>query len=132
MTLPYPSNIVADLYAAGIRLRVEEGELRVRGQTAALTPDLLARVRDHKAALLELVGWLQEASAELSRREAEIREGGSGTLDEMDRIQRGSNCVHSVHAFPEPGLSSALSGKNCAALSGKGIRFVPPPTRKDG
>ncbi|HEV2148396.1 MAG TPA: amino acid adenylation domain-containing protein, partial [Longimicrobiaceae bacterium] len=50
------TTLLERLGTAGIRLRVHDGELRVVGNRAALDPETVGQLREHKAALLEIVG----------------------------------------------------------------------------
>lgn len=47
------SDIIADLKSAGIRVWEDKGKLRYRGPKAMLTSERLARIRDHRDAILE-------------------------------------------------------------------------------
>jgi len=52
-----PSELLADCNAQGIRLHpAGDGGLTIDGPQAALTPDMLARLKAHKAGLLALLG----------------------------------------------------------------------------
>ncbi|HEX2092174.1 MAG TPA: AMP-binding protein, partial [Longimicrobiaceae bacterium] len=53
MTIP---SLLEKLGTAGIRLRIQGGELRVAGNRAALDAETIAQLREHRAALLEIVG----------------------------------------------------------------------------
>src|SRR5262249_30409249 len=47
----------------GIVLALENGQLRARGDSAALTPELRDALREHRAALIELLGGKRGSSA---------------------------------------------------------------------
>jgi hypothetical protein len=47
--------LVEDLTGRGVRLWAEGGELRCRGSKKVLTPDVLAKLKEHKAEILNLL-----------------------------------------------------------------------------
>jgi hypothetical protein len=51
---PPATELLRQLYAAGLRVRVEEGTLRV-GPKSSITPDFAARIRQLKLQLLEIL-----------------------------------------------------------------------------
>jgi amino acid adenylation domain-containing protein len=55
------STLLEKLGTAGVRLRIDAGELRVAGNRAALDAETVDQLRAHKAALLEIVGSHGEA-----------------------------------------------------------------------
>lgn len=72
------ARILSQLFAAGIRLQVKDGQLVWRTvRKRAMTPELLGILRDHKDKVLELLDWLQQASAEIDRNQAQERVPGS-------------------------------------------------------
>ncbi|HET7462073.1 MAG TPA: amino acid adenylation domain-containing protein, partial [Longimicrobium sp.] len=75
------STLLTRLGAAGIRLRSSGGELRVAGNRSALDSALLGQLREHKAALLEILGegaeWWSPASP-----------------DAADGATAGDRCIH--------------------------------------
>ena len=50
-----PHDLLASLHAAGVEVVQAHDNLRLRGPEGALTPDLLAAVKQHKPALLRLL-----------------------------------------------------------------------------
>jgi hypothetical protein len=56
-------NLLVDLADRGIRLAPAPGGLEIDGPRDALTPDLLARLRDHKQELLTLLRHPQPDAA---------------------------------------------------------------------
>lgn len=55
-----PATLVLELTRRGVRLAPEGGRLRYEAPPGALTVDLLAALREHKAAILELLAWPAE------------------------------------------------------------------------
>ncbi len=50
-----PPELLAGLRERGVRVALEEGEMKLRGPSHALTPKVLAAARAHKPALRELL-----------------------------------------------------------------------------
>jgi hypothetical protein len=55
MTALATANLVGRLHSRGVSLRLDRGRLSYRGPRPAITPDLLAEMRTHKAQLFAMV-----------------------------------------------------------------------------
>lgn len=73
--------LIAALLDAGVQLRLERGELRVKARQGQLAPDLLAQLRTHRA---DVVRHLQERQAQ---RERIAADAVPPSLDESEPVE---------------------------------------------